>query len=205
MGDTPHTPESLRDILGELSGSFGAAVSGWLDVRRLCTKPYSRKGRHIRPMRWFRYSAYGDHHYLRHRRPLHRLLGHLQRTTRRRTMVLLVAMCVGVMVTLVQHLGVTSMFAMEWPEPLASLLAITMPPNLDLEFLNMNQFAAVSPLPVFVAKISVFVVAYLLIIVIHCIFVRFKQSGKFRQLLVAMCVGVMATFVQHLGVTSLFA
>jgi hypothetical protein len=101
----------------------------------------------------------------------------------------------SIMFTVIQQIGVIGTFAMEWPEPLATVLAVIQLLNFNIEVLKMNCVANVGPFGRFATKVMIIFIGCTIILIIHVISVLVFYKGQFRRKMPSLMGAVGTIFM----------
>eukprot|EP00971_Amphidinium_carterae_P139635 2766351-Amphidinium_carterae.1 len=95
--------------------------------------------------------------------------------------VVLVAIAGGQLVTTLQQMGIVGMLAIDWEEPLKSMLQSVQMLTLDLPRLKVNCVGSISALGRYMFKLSLLLLAVLFTCLIHFLKVVLRHEGRFSK------------------------
>ena len=103
---------------------------------------------------------------------------------------MIVAMSISVTVTVVQQLSIVSMFSLDWPEPVKTLMKIVRLLSFDVEVVRAGCVSTVTAFGVFMAKLFVLSITLATYIRVHIMFVIVRYAWKFRARMFVLIGGV---------------
>ena len=108
---------------------------------------------------------------------------------------LMLAVAAGMLVTILQQMGVLSTIDVPWVEPLRSLLNLSTIFNLTLDMMNVGCVASINSLHMYTIKASMVLVGVALVIPIHAGSVVIKHGGRFREKLPSLICAIGTIFM----------
>ncbi|CAE8656775.1 unnamed protein product [Polarella glacialis] len=111
---------------------------------------------------------------------------------KQKSSVLLIGVTVGQLVSVCQFFGVLYAFAVQWPEPFASLLSTLMLLNFQIEAVKIGCAIQTGPVGIFTVKMCIMLFLVLVMTLIHAFNVIMWHGSHFRKRLPAL-IGTAGT------------
>jgi hypothetical protein len=95
--------------------------------------------------------------------------------------ILLIAMAFSVTLTIVQQIGIVGVFAMDWPQPLATMFKILRLLTFDVEVIRLGCVVSPDAFGRFAVKVLIIAIGIALLCIIHVCFVVARHRGNFAK------------------------
>jgi len=105
---------------------------------------------------------------------------------------LLIGIVGGMCFTLIQQMAVFSTMAVDWVEPIQSMLTIMRFMNFDLEVLRIGCVATFAPVTRFAINLCAILGALTLVVSVHVVWVSVRHKGRFSDRMPSL-IGVVGT------------